>query len=219
MLDQTSKIGCDCVIAGGEWHPCPAHDLELASLEATGGVGLDRIPLADAGFSILRMPGSSGRHPEAWHRTDTHMGVTPRGKAPDRSSRAVTYSVPDVVQGWPSVTGALRVIGGAFVRLDEPKCPRLAEVVLREAVAEERERRNAAREVRAVNQPTTGRARAQRRGEAQARGMRARPQHNESREDGATMRHGMDDTPDVERLQRLSAALAVVGDTWADRQG
>ena len=219
MDDQTSRVGCDCVISGGEWHPCYTHDLALVVAEATGTAELDRIPLADAGYSLLRMPGSATRHPGAWHRTDTHMTVTPRGKSPDHASRAVTYSIPDVVQQWPSAPGALRVIGGAFVRLDEPRFPRLAELTARAVLDELRAARVAAKLAKRAGrahhdaEATTRATRAAQRATGKPRRTAAQVAalHNSAHDERQEV--------DTARLARLAQALAVVGDSWADRKG
>ena len=210
MLDQTSRIGCDCVISGGDWQPCHEHDVMLATAEATGGVELDRVPLADAGYSLLRMPGSGTRHPGAWRQ------------APERSTRPVTYSVPDVVQGWPSAPSAIRVVQGAFVRLDEPRYPRLAEIVMREALVTERVARESMRAATIRNASHESRTTRESR-KARPDGVpRARPRTQTQMNDITAVhieRTVVDETPDMERLTRLANALAVGGDTWADRQG
>lgn len=208
MIDQTSKVGCACVIANGQWEPCREHDAELASLEATGGVQMERVPLADAGFSLIRMSGAHTRETGAWHTTDSHMTVTPRNKAPDRSGRAVTLGAAfigdwrwkrDAIDGWPVA----------------PECPALYALLWDEARADARAEYEAQRaEVMSLSQArnTTRKAREERKAKREATGMRARPtRHNEEHVERPVM--------DAERMARLANALTVGGDSWIDRRG
>lgn len=208
MLDQTSKVGCACVIAAGTWEPCEAHDAELAALEATGGVQMERVPLADAGFSLIRMSGAHTRESGAWHVTDSHLTITPRHKAPDKATRTVTLKTA-IDSTMPRDRDC--VTGEPYARF-----PRLEDVMIAEAVSEAHEARAAERAATMtashLNEATTRRAREARKATRKVTGMRARPTvHNES--------HVVRQDMDAERMLRLSRALAIGSDSWADRQG
>ncbi len=216
MLDQTSRIGCECVIAGGvpEW--CDRHAIELCVAEATGGFELDRLPLADMGFGIVYQHGASHREKQAWHRTDVHLSITPRNKAPDRSGRPVALGHVDPPE--PVGTRIVDVVaGGAFVF--GPVYTAEAETALSAHVESLRRAYEAARaakreeRARHTAEPTTraGRAVSRAAGRGKRRTAAEVARHNSAHEPDAVV--------SAERLTRLAAALAVVGDSWADRQG
>lgn len=203
MDDQTSRVGCECVIAGGEWEPCREHDLELAVM-TSGSVSTEDM------FIRSRLQ---------WHVTDSRMVATMPGTAPVKSSRTVALKVSEVT--WDAAWHAshrcvedVQTVSGWKRR----ECRELGQLdvftpdVFSEYVERAREVRRVATEARKTaigqpNRPTTTAAR---------KAPRVRRPRTAS--EMATARVSEPVAMDLDRMARLTAALAVTGDTWADRQ-
>lgn len=202
---------CGCVLTDArDYEPCEAHDAALATLEATGGVGLDRVPLADAGFSMLRMPGAARR---------THALLPGRHKR--TTHRSLAYRVADVTE-WPCdvvetsiertfVTDGKRTRRVVDATIKLPRCSALLGVILRDAQAEARASHVADAEAK---RRATGNA-----GRPTTRAARATPRKRRTAAEMAIEHNNGHETRPMVDVDAIARALAVGGDTWADRQG
>lgn len=207
---------CGCVLAeSGEYEPCADHAMTLVLGELDTVVSTSVRDVAGEGVPADHW----GRSRFRWHVTDSRMVATVPGTAPVKSSRTVVLPVGDVladderwhashrciedvqtVSGWQR--RECRDITTYTYRADEYA----ADIAIaRETHAAER----AAKMQASANKPDKPTTRAARKAGTGGRRRTAA--------EIATAKVAAPVAADLERMARLTAALAVGGDTWADR--